>query len=167
MTANIALYLLQHETELRPRPQLKQESLKNVPDFGRLLGLRQSASATRRVAQSLHANTQCGGIHRDENTVFGGGTCVTAQSDLPLQISSSCTPYNTIPIHDTHTHLGMTSQGLRFHQLINTTCKKVQRKLSPLFPIAQHIPRPFLDQIYTRHTSDLISITAIQCTMDT
>ena len=56
---------------------------------------------------------------------------------------------DTIPIHDTHTHLGMTfSQDLRFHQHINTTCKKVQRTLSPLFPIAQYIPRPILDQIY-------------------
>ena len=68
------------------RPPLRQESAKNVPDFGRLLGLRQSASATRRVAQSLDANTQSGGIHSDENTAFGGGTCITVQSDLQLQI---------------------------------------------------------------------------------
>ena len=54
-----------------------------------------------------------------------------------------------IPIHDNHTHLGLTlSKDLRFHHHINTICKKVQKTLSPLYPIAQYIPRPILDQIY-------------------
>ena len=54
-----------------------------------------------------------------------------------------------IPIHDSHTHLGVTfSKDLRFHQHINTICNKVQKTLSPLYPIAQYIPRPILDQIY-------------------
>ena len=54
-----------------------------------------------------------------------------------------------IPIHDNHTHLGVTfSKDLRFHHHVNAICKKVQRTLSPLYPIAQHIPRPILDQIY-------------------
>ena len=54
-----------------------------------------------------------------------------------------------IPIHDHHTHLGMTfSKDLRFHQHINAICNKVHKTLSPLYPIAQYIPRPILDQIY-------------------
>ena len=54
-----------------------------------------------------------------------------------------------IPIHDNHTHLGMTFlKDLRFHHHINTICNKVHKTLSPLYPIAQYIPRPILDQIY-------------------
>ena len=54
-----------------------------------------------------------------------------------------------IPIHDSHTHLGITfSKDLRFHEHINIICHKVNKTLSPLYPIAKHIPRPILDQIY-------------------
>ena len=54
-----------------------------------------------------------------------------------------------IPIHDNHTHLGMTfSKDLRFHQHVNAICNKVHKTLSPLYPIARYIPRPILDQIY-------------------
>ena len=54
-----------------------------------------------------------------------------------------------IPIHDNHTHLGVTfSKDLRFHHHINTVCSKIHKTLSPLYPIAQYIPRPILDQIY-------------------
>lgn len=54
-----------------------------------------------------------------------------------------------IPIHDSHTHLGIAlSTDLRFHQHVNVICKKVNQTLSPLYPIAQYIPRPILDQIY-------------------
>ena len=40
------------------------------------------------------------------------------------------------------------SKDLRFHHHVNTICKKIHRSLSPLYPIAQYIPRPILDQIY-------------------
>ena len=54
-----------------------------------------------------------------------------------------------IPVHDYHTHLGITfSNDLRFHEHVNKICKKVNRTLSPLYPIAQYLPRPILDQIY-------------------
>ena len=54
-----------------------------------------------------------------------------------------------IPIHDDHTHLGLTfSKDLRFHTHVNDICKKVNKTLIPLYPIAQYIPRDILDQIY-------------------
>ena len=56
---------------------------------------------------------------------------------------------NIIPVHDNHTHLGMTfSQDLRFHKHINTICHKINTALGPLYPIAKYLPRPILDQIY-------------------
>ena len=56
---------------------------------------------------------------------------------------------NIIPVHDNHTHLGMTfSKDLRFHKHINTICHKINTALSPLYPIAKYLPRPILDQIY-------------------
>ena len=55
----------------------------------------------------------------------------------------------TIPSQDCHKHLGLLfSTDLRFHQHINEICKKVTRSLSPLYPIAQYLPRPILDEIY-------------------
>ena len=54
-----------------------------------------------------------------------------------------------IPVHKSHTHLGMTfSEDLRFHQHINKICRKINTALSPLYPIAKYLPRPILDQIY-------------------
>ena len=54
-----------------------------------------------------------------------------------------------IPSHDRHKHLGLTfSRDLRFHEHINEICKKVTQTLSPLYPIAQYLPRPILDQVY-------------------
>ena len=54
-----------------------------------------------------------------------------------------------IPIHDSHKHLGLTfSKDMRFHEHINEVCNKINKTLSPLYPIAKHLPRPILDQIY-------------------
>ena len=54
-----------------------------------------------------------------------------------------------IPIHDCHTHLGLTfSNDLRFHEHINKICLKVNKTLSPIYPIAKYLTRPILDQIY-------------------
>ena len=54
-----------------------------------------------------------------------------------------------IPLKDNHKHLGMTfSKDLRFHQHINEICHKVNKTLSPLYPISQYLTRPILDQIY-------------------
>ena len=56
---------------------------------------------------------------------------------------------DAIPIHDSHTHLGLTfSTDLHFHQHVNAICNKVHKTLSPLYPIAQYVPRNILDQIY-------------------
>lgn len=54
-----------------------------------------------------------------------------------------------IPSQDNHKHLGLLfSTDLRFHQHINEICKTVTKSLSPLYPIAQYLPRPILDEIY-------------------
>ena len=54
-----------------------------------------------------------------------------------------------IPINETHKHLGMTfSKDLRFHEHVNEILIKVNRTLSPLYAIAQHLPRHILDTIY-------------------
>ena len=57
-----------------------------------------------------------------------------------------------IPIHNKHTHLGITlSNDLRFQQHIKVICRKVNIALSPLYKVARIIPRKFLDQIYTTY----------------
>ena len=41
------------------------------------------------------------------------------------------------------------SRDLRFHEHINEICQKVNKSLSPLYPVAQYLPRTILNQIYT------------------
>ena len=54
-----------------------------------------------------------------------------------------------IPLQNSHKHLGITfSNDLRFHDHINEICKKVNKSLSPLYPVAHYLPRHILDQIY-------------------
>ena len=54
-----------------------------------------------------------------------------------------------IPINESHKHLGITfSNDLRFHEHVNEILNKVNKTISPLYPIAQHLPRHILDQIY-------------------
>ena len=54
-----------------------------------------------------------------------------------------------IPLNKTHKHLGLTfSEDLRFHQHVNETLKKANKAISPLYAIAQHLPRNVLDQLY-------------------
>ena len=38
--------------------------------------------------------------------------------------------------------------GKHVKHVTNIICHKVNKTLSPLYPIAKHIPRPILDQIY-------------------
>ena len=48
-----------------------------------------------------------------------------------------------------HKHLGLTlSNDLRFHAHINEMILKVNRDMSPLYPIARYLPRTILDQLY-------------------
>ena len=55
----------------------------------------------------------------------------------------------SIPIRESHTHLGLAfSNDLRFHEHVNKLCQKVNRTLSPIYPIARYLSRPILDQIY-------------------
>ena len=54
-----------------------------------------------------------------------------------------------VPQHKSHKHLGaIFSTDLRFHEHINEIFLKVNKSLSPLYPIAQYLPRPILDQVY-------------------
>ena len=54
-----------------------------------------------------------------------------------------------IPINESHKHLGITfSNDLRFHEHVNEILNKVNKTISPLYPIAQHLPRHILGQIY-------------------
>ena len=58
----------------------------------------------------------------------------------------------SIPVHDSHKHLGLTfSKDLHFHDHINELTKKINRALSPLYPIAKCTPRHILAQIYTTY----------------
>ena len=53
---------------------------------------------------------------------------------------------------DTHKHLGITfSKDLKFHKHVNNIIKKANIALSPLYPIAKHIHRNTLSQIYTTY----------------
>ena len=55
-----------------------------------------------------------------------------------------------VPLQNVHKQLGMTfSRDLRFHEHINAICQKVNKSLSPLYPVAQYLPRTILNQIYT------------------
>ena len=57
-----------------------------------------------------------------------------------------------IPLNQTHKHLGLTlSKDLRFHEHVNETLNKVNKAISPLYSIAQHLPRHTLDQLYTMY----------------
>ena len=54
-----------------------------------------------------------------------------------------------IPTTHSHKHLGLTfSHDLRFHEHINDIIHKVNRSLSPIYPIATLLPRPTLELIY-------------------
>ena len=54
-----------------------------------------------------------------------------------------------IPVVATHKHLGLTfSSDLKFHEHANDILKKVNKALSPLYPVARYLSRETLNQIY-------------------
>ena len=56
---------------------------------------------------------------------------------------------NDIPLARSHKHLGLTfSQDLHFHDHVNAVVQKVNRALSPIYPVAKYLPRSILAQIY-------------------
>ena len=58
----------------------------------------------------------------------------------------------SIQTNDTHKHLGLVfSKDLNFHEHINEIIRKINRTLSPIYPIASHLPRDTLAQIYTTY----------------
>ena len=76
---------------------------------------------------------------------------------VQLTLSNSSTPATPqlnfggqpVPTARSHKHLGITfSQDLRFHDHINDIILKVNKSLSPIYPIATLLPRPTLDLIY-------------------
>ena len=55
-----------------------------------------------------------------------------------------------IPFVTSHKHLGLTiSTDLHFHQHVNDTILKVNKALSPLYPLSRILPRHILNNIYT------------------
>ena len=76
---------------------------------------------------------------------------------VQLTFSNSPTPASPqlyfggqlVPKARSHKHLGVTfSHDLRFHDHINDIILKVNKALSPIYPIATLLPRPTLDLIY-------------------
>ena len=104
-------------------------------------------------------------LQNDLNEIqkYGEEWAITFNTSKTIQQTFSRSQQNTppalkfgddiIPIRENHAHLGMSfSKDLRFHQHINEICKKVNRTLNPLYPIASYIPREILDQIYKTYT---------------
>ena len=117
-----SLYSSHTTTDIHATRLALQHDLDAIHDYGREWAITFNASKTIQQTFSYKRNQQT------PKLTFG---------DEP------------IPILDNHTHLGVTfSKDLRFHDHINRICQKVNRTLSPLYSIAQHLPRPILDQIY-------------------
>ena len=71
-----------------------------------------------------------------------------------LNTTSPCLKFGgqPVPIANEHKHLGLTfSSDLRFHSHINEIITKVNRTMSPLYPIAKYLSRNTLTQIYTAY----------------
>ena len=57
-----------------------------------------------------------------------------------------------VPVVEKHKHLGITiSHDLKFKEHINQIIKKVNKTLSPVYPLAKFLPRTILNQIYTTY----------------
>ena len=107
----------------------------------------------------IHTATET--LQRDLDTIYKYGKtwAITFSAAKTAQITftnkvNSLSPALTfaqqpIPKTTTHKHLGLTlSQDLRFHEHINTVIRKVNIALSPLYPVAQQLPRQVLNIIY-------------------
>ena len=67
-----------------------------------------------------------------------------AHNPLSLKFGSDC-----IPIVTNHKHLGLNiSSDLKFHFHVKEIIRKANAALAPLYPVAAHIPRLTLKQIY-------------------
>ena len=117
-----SLYAPHTTTDLHTAELSLQQDLDAIHQYGREWAI--TFNTTKTIQQTFSHKRE----HQSPKLTFGG---------------------ELVPLHDNHKHLGMTfSKDLRFHQHINETCKKVNKSLSPLYPIAQYLPRPILDQIY-------------------
>ena len=73
-------------------------------------------------------------------------TLSNSPNSVPLQLNFGG---QRVPISHSHKHLGVTfSRDLRFHEHINDIILKVNRSLSPIYPIAALLPRTTLHLIY-------------------
>ena len=73
-------------------------------------------------------------------------TFTTRQDTQTLQLTFGG---ERIPTSSSHTHLGLTfSTDLRFHEHVNKVVIKVNRALSPIYPVAKYLPRQVLNDIY-------------------
>ena len=65
-----------------------------------------------------------------------------------LHFAGQNIPTNT----ENHKHLGITfSKDLKFHKHVNNILKKVNIAMSPIYPVAKHLQRSTLNQIYTTY----------------
>ena len=95
----------------------------------------------------------------DEIYAYGNDWAIAFNASKTIQQTFSYSPQfqppvltfgnDPIPVHDNHTHLGLTfSKDLRFQKHIKTVCHKVNVALSPLYAISRHLPKTTLDEIY-------------------
>ena len=114
------------------------------------------ASHTCKTLTSTQSSLQ---LDLDEIKKYGQEWAIKFNDSKTVQQTFSHQPHNTppqltfgrlpIPATNTHSHLGLTfSKDLRFHEHINVILKKANKSLSPLYPIAHHLPRNTLDAIY-------------------
>ena len=117
-----SLYASHGTTDMLTTQQTLQEDLDAIYDYGREWAI--TFNTTKTIQQTFSHKQD----HIPPKLTFGG---------------------DPIPIHEKHTHLGLTlSKDLHFHQHINVICHKVNKTLGPLYIISKHIPRETLDQIY-------------------
>ena len=102
-----------------------QNDLDNIYDYGRTWAIKFNTDKTIQQTFTNRSTTNT------PQLLFGG---------------------SPIPIRDSHKHLGIIfSTDLRFRDHINEMIKKINRALSPIYPIARHIPRHILSLIYTTY----------------
>ena len=117
---------------------------------------------------SLHASHNPGNIHDVETKLqcdldiildYGTKWAITFNASKTTQqtftnrigTQAPCLLFDgkEVPLDDNHKHLGLTlSTDLRFKKHVNNILLKFNRALSPLYPIAKHIPKGTLLNIY-------------------
>ena len=77
----------------------------------------------------------------------------TVQQHFTRKKERKCLKLNfgrqNIPVTTNHKHLGLTlSEDLRFHTHINSTLRKMNKALGPIYPLAMFLPRSTIRNLY-------------------